>query len=290
MSLSADYAFNPVTKKSAAHRLLRASDGDTLVVEQPVRMVSCDTPEKAQYAGAPATAQPKLDRCKERLANGFYDALPLELRNYLIGKLDPDAAERHIAAAVDASAHFDGIVATRLSRPDGRQRKVAVLPSGEIIDSYGRMLAYLAPWFDGAPADPLPPVGAPERNTFNLDMIADGWAAFFPIYPSLPRLLDMRLAVAAAERAWDGRLGAWEEYGENLLLGYEYRMCIKLAKAATADEGLADAFERICVDLRTLRIVGKYGFPAVPPSLRLWVWEDDLTEARAALDLQAIDL
>ena len=118
----------PSTKKSAAHRLLRASDGDTLVVEQPVRMVSCDTPEKAQYAGAPATAQPKLDRCKQRLTNGFYDALPLELRNYLIGKLDPDAAERHIAAAVDASAHFDGIVATRLSRPDGRQRKVAVLP------------------------------------------------------------------------------------------------------------------------------------------------------------------
>lgn len=290
MPLSPDYAFNPVTKKSAAHRLLRASDGDTLVVEQPVRMVSCDTPEKAQYAGAPASAQPKLDRCRARLEDGFYDALPLELRNYLIGKLDPDAAERHIGAAVDASAHFDGIIATRLSRPDGRQRKVAVLPSGEIIDSYGRMLAYLAPWFDGPPGDPLPPVGAPERNTFNLDMIADGWAAFFPIYPSLPRLPDMRLAVAAAERAWDGRLGAWEEYGESLLLGYEYRMCVKLAKAATADGGIADAFERICVDLRTLRIVGKYGFPAVPPSLRLWVWQGDLAEARVALDLQAPDL
>jgi endonuclease YncB( thermonuclease family) len=285
MPLSPDYVFNPVTKKSAAHRLLRASDGDTLVVEQPVRMVSCDTPEKAQYAGAPPVAQPKLDRCKERLENGFYDALPVELRNYLIGKLTADAAERHIAAAVVASGHFDAIVATRLSRPDGRQRRVAVLPSGEIIDSYGRMLAYLAPWFDGTAADPLPPAGSPERRTFNLDMVADGWAAFFPVYPSLPRLPDMQLAVAAAEQAWNDRLGAWDEFGENLLLGYEYRMCIKLAKAVTPEEGLDDAFERICVDLRTLRIVGKYGFPAVPPSLRLWVWEDDLAEARAALGL-----
>jgi endonuclease YncB( thermonuclease family) len=286
MPLSPNYAFNPVTKKSAAHRLLRASDGDTLVVEQPIRMVSCDTPEKAQYAGSPVVAQPKLDRCRERLENGFYDALPAELRNYLIGKLAADAAARHIAAAVDASAHFDAIVATRLSRPDGRQRRVAVLPSGEIIDSYGRMLAYLAPWFDGPPADPLPPASSPERRTFNLDMIADGWAAFFPIYPSLPRLPDMRLAVTAAEGARDGRLGAWEEYREDLLLGYEYRMCIKLAMAATGAEGIADAFERVCVDLRTLRIVGKFGFPAVPPSLRLWVWEDDLAEARVALGLQ----
>lgn len=286
MPLSPDYAFSPVTKKSAAHRLLRASDGDTLVVEQPIRMVSCDTPEKAQYAGAPAVAQPKLNRCRERLENGFYAALPAELRNYLIGKLAADAAARHIAGAVDASAHFDAIVATRLSRPDGRQRRVAVLPSGEIIDSYGRMLAYLAPWFDGPPADPLPPASSPERRTFNLDMIADGWAAFFPIYPSLPRLPDMRLAVAAAERAWDGRLGAWEEYGEDLLLGYEYRMCIKLAMADTGAEGIADAFERVCVDLRTLRIVGKFGFPAVPPSLRLWVWQDDMAEARVALGLQ----
>jgi endonuclease YncB( thermonuclease family) len=286
MPLSANYAFNPTTRKSAAHRLMRPSDGDTLVVEQPIRMVSCDTPEKAQYAGAPPTAQPKLNLCRQRLQNGFYGALPADLRNYLIGKLTADAAQRHIAAAVDAFAHFDTIVDTRLTRPDGEKRQVAVLPSGEIIDSYGRMLAYLAPWFAGTAADPLPPAGSPERRTFNLDMIADGWAAFFAIYPSLPRLPDMRAAVAAAERAWDDKLGAWDEYGEDLLLGYEYRMCIKLAQADDAAEGLAKAFERVCVDLRTLRIVGKHGFPAVPPSLRLWVWEDDLAEARAALGLQ----
>lgn len=63
-------------------------------------------------------------------------------------------------------------------------------------------------------------------------------------------------------------------------------MCIKLAMAATAAEGISKAFERICVDLRTMKIVGKHGFPAVPPSVRLWVWDNQLAEARAALVLQ----
>ena len=286
MPLSANYAFNPTTKKSAGHRLIRSSDGDTLLIEQPIRMVSCDTPEKAPYAGAPPVSQPKLDRCRQRLQDGFYAALPVELRNYLIGKLTPDAAQRHIAAANGASARFEAITDQRLTRPDGERRRVAVLPSGEIIDTYGRMLAYLAPWFTNTNADPLPPVGSPQRDTFNLNMIAEGWAAFFPIYPSLPRLRDMQLAVTAAERAWDGRLGAWQAHGESLLLGYEYRMCIKLAMADNAAEGLADAFQRICVDVRTLQIVGKHGFPAVPPSLRMWIWEKDLVEATAALGLQ----
>jgi endonuclease YncB( thermonuclease family) len=285
MPLSADYAFNPTTKKSAAHRLLRSSDGDTLLIEQPIRMVSCDTPEKAQYAGGPPISQPKLDRCRQRLQNGFYDDLPAELRNYLIAKLGADAAQRHIDAAIDASAHFEGLIASRLTRPNGGTRRVGVLPSGEIIDTYGRMLAYIAPWFDGPPNDPLPPIGSPERNTFNLNMIADGWAAFFPIYPSLPRLRDMQMAVAAAEAAWDGKLGAWYYYGEDVLLGYEYRMCIKLAAAGNAADGITDAFQRVCVDLRNLQIVGRFGFPAVPASLRLWVWQQDLVAATAELGL-----
>lgn len=285
MPLSPNYAFNPVTRRSAAHRVLRASDGDTLVIEQPIRLVSCDTAEKAQYAGAPATAQPRLDTCRLRLQDGFYAALPEELRRYLIERLTADAAERHIAAAVGASARFDAILAERLTRPDGGQRRVGVMPSGEMIDSYGRLLAYLAPWFNGPPNDPLPPRTSPERRTFNLQMIADGWAAFFPIYPSLPRLSDMELVVAAAEGAWDERAGMWDAFGDDLLLGYEYRMCIKLARPEDAAGGIAGAFQRTCVDLRTLRIVGKFGFPAVPPSLRLWIWDDDLPEARVALAL-----
>ena len=40
-------------------------------------MVSCDTPEKAIYAGKPEVSQPKLDKCKERLEGSFYSGRSL---------------------------------------------------------------------------------------------------------------------------------------------------------------------------------------------------------------------
>ena len=116
-------------------------------------------------------------------------------------------------------------------------------------------------------------------------MIESGWAAFFPIYPSLPKDDDMNLAIAAAETAWSQKLGAWKKYGSKVLLGYEYRACIKLGRADSAAEGIDAAFQRLCVDLRSLKIVGKVGFHRVPPPYRLWVWEKDIAEARATLKL-----
>ena len=88
----------PRTIRSAQPRqLARTSDGDTPVIDQPIRMVSIDTPEKQHYAGLPPTAQAKLNRCRDRLQ--------------------------------------------RLTRPDGGRRRVAVIPTGELIDRYGRLLA-----------------------------------------------------------------------------------------------------------------------------------------------------
>jgi hypothetical protein len=110
-------------------------------------MVSVDTPEKQHYAGLPPTAQAKLDRCRQRLQDGTYAALPDSLREYLVGRLTPDAAERHIAAGLGASASFEALQDQRLTKPDGSRRRVAVIPTGELIDRYGRLLAYLAPWF-----------------------------------------------------------------------------------------------------------------------------------------------
>jgi endonuclease YncB( thermonuclease family) len=274
------------TLRSAQPRLLsRTSDGDTPVIEQPIRMVSCDTPEKAGYAGKPETSQPKLDQCRERLENGYYAVLPPPLRRYLIRKLTPDAARKHIEAGQRATEVFDQLLETRLTRPDGTKRKVAVIPTGQLIDTYGRLLAYLAPWFAGTRSDPLPPRGDPARRTFNLDMIENGWAAFFPIYPSLPGNDDFNQAIAAAETVWRQRLGAWREYGRRLLLAYEFRMCIKLGTAKTAAAGIEKAFERLCVDLRTMRVVGKFGFYRVPPPYRLWVWEADIEQATRDLGL-----
>jgi hypothetical protein len=65
------------------------------------------------------------------------------------------------------------------------QRPVATIPTGEVIDRYGRMLPYLAPWFSGGASDPLPPWDDAARPTFNLDMVAGGWAAPFMVFPSL---------------------------------------------------------------------------------------------------------
>jgi endonuclease YncB( thermonuclease family) len=281
------FDFPRTTRPAQPRQLSRTSDGDTPVIDQPVRMVSVDTPEKQHYAGLPPTAQAKLDRCRQRLQDGTYAALPDGLREYLVGRLTLDAAERHIAAGLGASAAFEALQDQRLTKPDGSRRRVAVIPTGEFIDRYGRLLAYLAPWFAGPPGDPLPPRDAPERRTFNLDMVASGWGALFLIYPSLPRNDDLNLLLAAAAAAWDEKRGAWAAFGEELLLGYEFRAAIKLGVEELEDPAaaIADAYQRLCVDLRDLRLVGKFDYHQVPPSQRLWIWEADLAAATRDLAL-----
>jgi hypothetical protein len=88
----------------------------------------------------------------------------------------------------------------------------------------------------------------------------------------------LNLLLGAAQAAWDGRHGAWAEFGETLLLGYKYRACIKLGVAQLDDPAaaIAKAYQRLCVDLGDLRLVGKFDDFQVPPSQRLWIWEDDL--------------
>jgi hypothetical protein len=101
------FDFPRTTRPAQPRQLARTSDGDTPVIDQPVRMVSVDTPEKQHYAGLPPTAHTTLNRCR-RLRDGTYDALPTGLRDYLLGRLTPDAAQRHIAAGLGASAALRG--------------------------------------------------------------------------------------------------------------------------------------------------------------------------------------
>jgi hypothetical protein len=95
----------------------------------------------------------------------------------------------------------------------------------------------------------------------------------------------MTMLANGAEAAWNAKLGAWQEFGANVLLGYEYRMCIKLAANKTAAELIADAFQRVCVDLRDCTILGELDFWKIDPPYRLWVWKKDLAEATTALGL-----
>ncbi|MBE1586956.1 hypothetical protein ACFPOI_00870 [Nonomuraea angiospora] len=73
-------------------------------------------------------------------------------------------------------------------------------------------------------------------------------------------------------------------FGPDLLLGYEHRPCIKLGTQHLDDP--ADAYQRVCVDLRTLTEVGLYGYHEVPPPDPLWIWAKDLDQARKDLPIK----
>ena len=85
-----------------------------------------------------------------------------------------------------------------------------MIPTGEFIDRYGRLLAYLPRGLPVRRMIRCRPRTRPERRTFNLDMVDSGWAALFLIYPSLPRNDDLNLLLEAAEAAWTQRRGAWQ--------------------------------------------------------------------------------
>ena len=280
-AVQVDFDLRPVTIRTDDRTLLAQGDGDTVTIDQPVRMVSVDTPEKSRYAGSPAISQPKLDRCRERLEAGFFPEVPDAMAGYLAARITPDAAARHIGAANRAGEELGAALTERLALPgeDTKRRRLAVMPTGAFLDEDARLLAYLAPWYTKAE---LPPRDDPRRETFNLGQIRSGWGAFFPIYPSLPRDVDMNMAIAAARTAWDTPLGARAEFGEDVMPGYEYRMCIKLGGQPTAPDAKAltdAAFRRLCVDLRDMRMRGRFDWADVPEWARLWIWQEDREEA-----------
>jgi hypothetical protein len=68
-----------------------------------VGAVSVDTP-KPGYAGLSPAAQATLDRCRTRLDDATLVARPEGLREYLLGRLTGDAAERSMGAILQATA------------------------------------------------------------------------------------------------------------------------------------------------------------------------------------------
>ena len=279
--VNVNFRFTRPRYERTRRRLLRISDGDTPYIEMPIRMSNIDTPEKAGYAGGPLKAQAKLDRALRRLRDGSFPRVPQAVVNYFAARVLPNAAADHIAAGNQATQVLRDFLERRLVRTGGKRRSVAVFPQGSVLDSYGRLLAYIAPWYtkeelnDGA-----------DRTTFNINMIETGWAAFFPFYPTLPRNRDMNFAIRRAEHAWDSKLGVWREYGETFLLAYEYRMLVKLGRENGCMAELHDeAFYRNCIDLQTMQDCGVYGFVDVPPPYRMWVKTDDMAQATIDLGL-----
>jgi hypothetical protein len=48
----------------------------------------------------------------------------------------------------------------------------------------------------------------------------------------------------------------------------------------------AEAFRRVCVDVRSRGILDLYGYHRIDPPYRLWICQQDLPEARDVLNLQ----
>lgn len=271
-------------------RYLRATDGDTPYVSVSIRMLSIDTPE-VHY---PGNAKPsKQDENLAQLAKWLKQGkAPIQsgLSGYLYPKLVTGKAGRlHEEQGTRATEVFESLIEDKLSRPNSnRKRQVFLRVADQPFDQYGRLLAYMAPNYS---AKERAEMSRRERATFNLLMVESGWAASFPIYPSLPSHLDLTLLQEAGKEAVKKKKGAWAD--PLTLTGYEFRMCIRLygvMKKLEQRQKLSQReryswISRYCVDMTTREIYYPQSYYKVKPFNRIFIWPEHVSEAVGKLNL-----
>ena len=251
-------------------------------------MLSIDTPEtNYPTIGKPSNSDDELLELATWLKNGDI-RIDDKLAEYLIPKLETGTAgSLQQQQGEAAKLAFNDLLEKRLTRPSGRKRQLFVRTGDMPIDSYGRLLAYIAPSYS---SKELAEIEAEDRFTFNLNMIENGWAAMLVIFPSIPKHSDLMLMHEKAKTAVETGKGAWAN--PNLLTGYEWRMCIKLHKQAK--KLLAGSIKRInpgtwvsryCADMTTRKVYYPDQYFKVQPYNRIFIWEDDIQEAVAQLNL-----
>lgn len=271
--------------------LVDTTDGDTPNIRMPVRMLSVDTPEVTARTAAGAV---RVDEKLAQLAKWIEDAdtdVPITARfaEYLLPKIRTGRAgtlqfEQGSAASTFAKEN----ATTRLTKPDGTQRSLFVRIADTPFDNNGRLLAYVAPHYTASERREMTRA---QRSTFNLDMVASGWAAPFVLYPSIPGELDLPIFLAAAEAAQEATpaRGIWAD--PETLLAYEYRAAEKLhgiTKKIVDGEAPRDRYawrERYCVDMRSRVVYGPEDYFEIPPTYRLWLWPADVNRAVGELNL-----
>lgn len=270
---------------------LDLTDGDTPSIGLSVRMLSIDAPE-VHY---PGTTKPSAhDKLMTRLGQWLKAGkAPVDdgLAEYLYPKVSGGkVGTRQEQQGEAASAEFRTQTVQRLTRKSGKPRRVFIQAADEHFDQYGRLLAYLAPQYTPAEIRMMPRED-PARATFNLSMVAAGWAAPFPLYPSVPRYPDLVLLHGAARAAYESQAGMWAD--ERTLTGYEFRMCYRLAllteklvegKAVTAQERKTWV-ERYCVNMTTAEVHSPQHYYKVPVYNRIFVWPADIADAVATMNL-----
>lgn len=271
------------------NRFVRITDGDTPYVSMAIRMLSIDTPE-VHY---PGNQDPS--RHDEKLAElaGWIQEGKAPIQPGLASYLHPKVATGHAGAlqkrqAEAATAAFQKMLDLKLTKPNGEKRPLFLKTANESFDQYGRLLAYMSPNYSEKERAAM---SRSERATFNLMMVESGWAASFPIYPSLPRHADLLMLKEAAEQAVQNNKGAWAD--PMTLTGYEFRMCYKLwevTRKLVKGEALSSRekygwVERYCVDMATAEIHDPQDYYQVKPYHRLFVWPKDVTDAVGKLNL-----
>ena len=272
---------------------LRATDGDTPYISLSIRMLSIDTPE-THYPGS--TRPSRHDADLARLADWIYQGrAPIEddLAAYFHPRLATGRAgtlQEH--QGKQAAAVFEEMLQRRLTRPNGSKRSLFVYAADQPFDRYGRLLAYIAPYYN---REELKTLSLWERASFNLLMVRSGWAATLIIYPSIPRHRDLVLFREAAKEAYMAGRGCWAD--PNLLTGYEFRMAVKLFKVTkrlVEGESLSSRerkswVQRYCVDMTTRQIYYPEQYFKVAPYNRLFIWPDDVSDAVAHMNLLPAD-
>lgn len=220
--------------------LLSISDGDTPEVKMGVRMLGIDTPElHFPGTGSPDRQDPVLARLPGTAA---FQKLPKALREYLEPRLE-EAGSRQKKWALLAKEALVRIVEEGLRvvenpspalpllkgegatvKKKGKRRKMFLACGEEVIDCYGRILAYTGPYMT---KDERAKLGQPD--TFNLRMLKEGFAVSNVHATNLPKEEDIRLVIAAVKNAKKKKLGFWKE-GDKILHGYEFRALVRMAQ------------------------------------------------------------
>jgi endonuclease YncB( thermonuclease family) len=269
--------------------LLRVHDGDTPYVSMSIRMLSIDTPEVG-YQGEKNLS--KLDAKLAELAKWISERkapISKDLGDYLAPKLATGrAGTLQGEQGAQALQFFQNLLDTKLTKPNGTKRKVFLYAADEHFEKFGRLLAYLSPYYTDKEKATM---SRKDRATFNLLMVDSGWAASFPIYPSIPRMTDLMMLQEAAKAALETKKGIWTDPAT--LAGYEFRMCVRLhgiTKKIVEGKKLQDRekyswIERYCVDMTTREVFFPQDYHKVQPYNRIFIYPKDIVQAVAKMNL-----
>jgi endonuclease YncB( thermonuclease family) len=253
---------------------ISATDGDTPTIQLPVRMLGMDAPE-LHYGGATETTPGKFDAAFAGFLTKEGKLLDAGLKAYLKPRLKTKASTRHIAAGKAAADHFIQMSAERLKRVSastGKEltpRHLFTMVASEVFDKYSRMLAYVNASYTKEERDAIP---IKQRQTFNLQMMADGHATSLLIYPNVPKPSDLELVRQVMANARKSKLGLWKS-ATPLLHAFEFRWIIDTIN------GKRQGPDRFCGDFTSAKLYPPQRYFEVLPENRLWFFAEDVGNA-----------